>query len=133
MLYHGAGALPHGYGTDTSAGTNAGTAVPLSSTDLAKLISSGISSLSDVASSAISGYTTSQQQQLATQQQLAALRLQYQQERALAKIQSGASGAGAGSLPVYVPTQGGGGGMDTTTLLVLGALALGAVVLLTRK
>ena len=127
MLYHGAGALPHSYGAET--------AVPLSSTDLANLISSGISSLSSVASSAISGYTTSQQQQLATQQQLAALRLQYQQERALAKIQSGASGAGAGAggLPVYVPTQESDSGMDTTTLLVLGALALGAVVLLTRK
>lgn len=125
MLYHGAGALPRGYGADET---------PVTTSDTAGLITSGLTGLSTVIGSAISGYSATQAAQLAAQQQMAALRMQYQQERALARIQAG-SGAGA-MLPIgggaYAPTQPADTGL--MPVLLLGGLALAAaVVLLTRK
>jgi hypothetical protein len=126
MLYHGGNTLPHGYGADAPA---------LSTADTVGLVQSGISGLSNVLTSAISGYTTSSAAQLATQQQLAALRLQYQQERALAKIQQAPASSGAPAFS-FLPAQTvapSGDGMSTTTLLVLAALGIAAVVILAKK
>ena len=139
MLYHGGNALPYGYGEagitiDTSSWTPEQLAAYTAAQQKGEIWQAGIMGGTTLLGGAITAFGAQALANAKSSQDIALMRMQQAHERAMARMgifpSTGAPPAGAGGT-----TTGGGtsAGISGTTLLILGAVAVGAVLLMQKK